>query len=128
MRLFICNGCEKILAAMFSNNIVIYHSNNIYSLFCFCFCLFCFFLAETVSERSASDPPEVIINQLKNRDLRKRATHLDVSRLPVDVLLLTVEDCEFLSCLSFLNPGFCSNFHRDLAYVYLGDMGKDERQ
>ena len=87
-----------------------------------------FFLAETVSERSASDPPEVIINQLKNRDLPKRATHLDVSRLPVDVLLLTVEDCEFLSCLSFLNPGFCRNFHRDLAYVYLGDMGKDERK
>ena len=95
-------------------------------LFLFLFVLF--FLAETVSERSASDPPEVIINQLKNRDLPKRATHLDVSRLPVDVLLLTVEDCEFLSCLSFLNPGFCRNFHRDLAYVYLGDMGKDERK
>ena len=87
-----------------------------------------FFLAETASERSASDPPAVIINQLKNRDLPKNATHLDVSRLPVDVLLLTVEDCEFLSCLSFLNPAFCRNFHRDLAYVYLGDMGKDERK
>ena len=86
------------------------------------------FFAETASERSAPDPPEVIINQLKNRDLPERATHLDVGRLPVDILLLTVEDCEFLSCLSYLNPGFCRNFHRDLGYVYLGDMGKEERK
>ena len=120
---------------MFSNNIVIYHSNNTHCfvfvfvfvcfvLFCFCF----FFLAATASERSVSDPPEVIINQLKNRDLPKRATHLGVPRPPVDVLLLTVEDCEFLSCLSYLNPGFCKKFHKDLGYFYLGDLGKDERK
>ena len=99
-------------------------------LFWFLFVLFCFFLffAETASERSASDPPEVVINQLRKLDLPQRGTHLDVGRLPVDILLLTVEDCEFLSCLSYLNPAFCKNFHRDLGYVYLGDLGKDERK
>ena len=123
------------MAAMFSNNIVIYHSNNTH---CFvfvsflvfvCFVLYFFlFFAETASERSASDPPEVVINQLRKLDLPQRGTHLDVGRLPVDILLLTVEDCEFLSCLSYLNPAFCKNFHRDLGYVYLGDLGKDERK
>ena len=90
--------------------------------------IFFFFFTETASERSAIVPPEVIINQLKSRDLPKHVTHFDECRLPVDILLLTVEDCEFLSCLSYLNPGFCKTFHRDLGFVYLGDMGEDERK
>ena len=97
---------------------VINHSNNIH----------CFFFTETTSERSTPVPPEVIINLLKNQDLPQSVTHLDDCQLPVDILLLTVEDCEFLSCLSYLNPGFCKTFHRDLGFVYLGDMGKDERK
>ena len=102
---------------------VINHSNNTH---CCCCCFF--FFTETASERSATDPPEVIINQLKNQDLPKSVTHFDDCLLPVDILLLTVEDCEFLSCLSYLNPGFCKTFHRDLGFVYLGDMGKDVRK
>ena len=84
---------------------------------------FCLFFTETGSERSATDPPEVIIDQLKNQNLPKSVTHLDEGQLPVDILLLTVEDCEFLSCLSYLNPGFCKTFHKDLGFVYLGDIG-----
>ena len=98
---------------------VINHSNNTH-----CF----FFFTETASKRSLTVPPEVIFNQLKNQDLPKSVTHFDDCQLPVDILLLTVEDCEFLSCLSYLNPGFCKTCHRDLGYVYLGDMGKDERK
>ena len=79
-------------------------------------------------QRPATDPPDVIIDQLKNQDLPKKPTRLDDCKLPVDILLLTVEDCEFLSCLSYLNPGFCKTFHRDLGFVYLGDMGKNERK
>ena len=86
-----------------------------------------FFFTEAGLERSATDPPEVIIDQLRNQNLPKSVTHLHEGQLPVDVLLLTVEDCEFLSCLSYLNPGFCKTYHRDLGYVYLGDMG-DKRK
>ena len=86
------------------------------------------FFTETASERSAWEPPEVTIYQVKNQDLPKRAVHLDDRQLPVDILLLTVEDCEFLSCLSYLNPDFCKYFHRDLGYMYLGDMGEDRRR
>ena len=119
---------------MFSNNIVIYHSNNthcsVFVFISFGFCLFCFvfFFAETASQRPTTDPPDVIIDQLKSQDLPDRSTHLDDCQLPVDILLLTVEDCEFRSCLSYLNPGFCKTFRSGLGCLYLGDMGKDERK
>ena len=109
---------------LFSNNVVINHSNNTH-----CFVLFCFvFFTETASKGSLTVPPEVIIDQLKNQDLPKSVTHLDDCQLPIDILLLTVEDCEFLSCLSHLNPGFFKTIHDDLGFVYLGDMGEDERK
>ena len=38
----------------------------------------------------------------------------------------TSEDCEFLSCLAHLNPGFYKVYHPDLGYVYLGDMGEND--
>ena len=100
---------------------VINHADNTH-------CCCCFFLTETASKRSLTVPPEVIGNQLKNQDLPKSVTHFDDCQLPVDILLLTVEDCEFLSCLSYLNPGFFKTFHDNLGFVYLGDMGKDERK
>ena len=42
------------------------------------------------------------------------------------MLLLTVEDCEFLSCLSCLNSSFCKSYRKDLGYVYFGDIGEGE--
>ena len=38
------------------------------------------------------------------------------------MLLLTVEDCEFLSCLSCLNSSFFKSYRKDLGYVYFGDI------
>ena len=46
-----------------------------------------------------------------------------LKELPVDVLLLTVEDWEFLSCISHLNPGYFRSWHGDLGTVYFGQMG-----
>ena len=43
--------------------------------------------------------------------------------LPVDILLLTVKDCEFLSCVSHLNPGYIRSSHDKLGPVYFGLMG-----
>ena len=103
---------------LFSNTMVINHSNNTH----------CFFFTETALKRSLTVPPEVIINQLKIQDLPNSVTHFDDCHLPVGILLLTVEDCEFLSCLSHLNPGLRKTFHDDLGFVYLGDVGEDERK
>ena len=46
--------------------------------------------------------------------------------LLTDMLLLTVEDCEFLSCLSFLNSSFFKSYRKDLGYVYFGDIREGE--
>lgn len=76
------------------------------------------------------NPPEVVDTKLaagkllKTRDLpgpaEKRPWHK--VELSVDALLLTVKDCEFLSCVSFLNPGFYKSFHKDLGSVYFGKI------
>ena len=92
-----------------------------------------FNFTENVSEKSATGPPEVrIARQIRNKDLPAKSNLLDDCQIQVDILLLTVmkedtcEDCEFLSCLAHLNPGFCKVYHPDLGYVYLGDMGEND--
>ena len=65
---------------------------------------------------------------LKTRDLpgpadAKLWNEVLLTVLPVDVLLLTVEDCEFLSCVSHLNPGYFRSSHGNLGTVYFGEMG-----
>ncbi|XP_022809959.1 uncharacterized protein LOC111346976 [Stylophora pistillata] len=45
--------------------------------------------------------------------------------LPVDILLLTVEDCEFRSCFAFLKEPFKS-YHNSIGYVFFGCMGDDQ--
>ena len=42
------------------------------------------------------------------------------------MLLLTVEDCEFLSCLSYLNYSFWKSYCEDLGFVYFGDIGEGQ--
>ena len=74
-------------------------------------------ITETASVTDDTDPPEVTIRLLKNKDLPGRSEQLDDRQLPVDILLLTVEDWEFLSCLSHLNPGFGKFYHGELGPV-----------
>ena len=79
-------------------------------------------------------PPEIDYTKLparcllKTRDLpgpkdAKLWNEVLLTVLPVDVLLLTVEDCEFLSCVSHLNPGYFQSSHANLGTVYFGKMG-----
>ena len=90
------------------------------------------FFIESASETSAADPPQVIARQIRNKDLPAKSKPFDDCQIQVDILLLTVmkedtcEDCEFLSCLAYLNPDFCKIYQPDLGYVYLGDMGEDD--
>ena len=76
------------------------------------------------------DPPKIDFRklpagkELKRRDLPARSIPWDQVELPVDVLLLTVEDCEFLACVSYLNKGFYKSHHDKPGIVYFGKIGK----
>ena len=60
---------------------------------------------------------------LTNKELPKTSKRLDLEQLPIDILLLTVEDCEFLACLSLLT-GFSRMFQKELGDVYIGNIGE----
>ena len=62
--------------------------------------------------------------KLETKDLLARSIPWDQVELPVDVLLLTVEDCEFLACVSYLNKGFYKSYHIKPGNVYFGEIGK----
>ena len=63
----------------------------------------------------------------KSENLPRKSEPLDEDQIPIDILLLTVEDCEFLGCLSILNPCFRRFYGGDdLGCVYVGDTGEDQ--
>ena len=73
-------------------------------------------------------PPHLSIKVLKSRDLPKMSKPWNnVQLIPVDILLLTVEDCEFLACYAYMRNSFKS-YHKDLGYVFFGNMGEDENE
>ena len=78
------------------------------------------------SGASLSNPPEVDYVVLKPCDLPKDSVTWKVVDVWIDILLLTVKDCEFLSCLTYFNPGYYKTYEVDLGYVYLGEMGNGD--
>ena len=68
-------------------------------------------------------PPPLSIEVPKMRDLPNKSNPWSDVQLPVDILLLTVEDCEFLACYYFLENSFKS-YDQTLGYVYFGTMGE----
>ncbi|KAL9965337.1 hypothetical protein ACROYT_G029125 [Oculina patagonica] len=60
-------------------------------------------------------------------DLPNTSCSWNIVDLPIDILLMTVEDCEFLSCFFYLDKPFKS-YHKDIGYVYFGSMGSDHRK
>ena len=74
----------------------------------------------------AQDPPEVNMALLKTKDLKGKSISWENIELPIDFLLLTVKECEFLSSLSFLNRGFTKSYHKRVGYVYFGYIGECE--
>ena len=68
------------------------------------------------------DPPELDINLPSLCDL---PTTTKEPSLPIDILLVTVKDCEFLSCHAHLRNSFKWYFD-DLGYVYFGDVLDDQ--
>ncbi|PFX11980.1 Baculoviral IAP repeat-containing protein 1g [Stylophora pistillata] len=73
----------------------------------------------------SDNPPPLSFSPLKLSDLPKKWKRWSGDHLPVDILLLTVEDCEFLACHHYLRGSYKS-YEKSIGYVYFGKMGEDE--
>ena len=71
----------------------------------------------------SEDPPPLSITLKKTRDLPRKTTDWSIDHLPVDILLLTVEDCGFLACYYYLRNPFKS-YEKSIGFVYFGKMGE----
>ena len=81
----------------------------------------------TESLKTTSNPPEVTVTLLRNEDLPGKSVLLDKRQLPIDILLLTVKDWEFLACISCFNRDFSRSYCKELGQdVYLGKIGNDD--
>ena len=68
-------------------------------------------------------PPPLSIEVPKMRELPNKSKPWSGVQLPVDILLLTVEDCELLACYRYLTNAFKS-YRVKLGHVYFGTMGE----
>jgi len=76
------------------------------------------------SEDSSRDPPEVDVTP--PTDLPTELTPWRNVPLPIDILLLTKEEVELLSCISCLNASFFKSYHEKLGELYFRDIGEEE--
>ena len=68
-------------------------------------------------------PPKLSVKLKKACDVVASPKKWKDVHLPIDILLLTVENCDFLSCYSLLSQPFRS-YNHELGYVYFGRMGE----
>ena len=76
-------------------------------------------------------PPEVDVEVLEIENLPDHSEpweNIQRDFLPVHFLLLTVKDCEFLSCLSFLKEGFVRSNREPLGIVYFGNVRDNKHE
>ena len=72
-------------------------------------------------------PPELNKVRPSLADINTTSKPSEDADLPVDVLLLTVKNCEFLACYSELkNPYRC--YFEDLGYVYFSDVSESQEE
>ena len=78
---------------------------------------------------STRNPPEVSVHLLKNKDLPPNSASVpwNTVQLPIDILLLTANDCAFLSCLSVLNAPYRKSYCDKLSYVFFCDIGGEKK-
>ena len=74
------------------------------------------------SKGDDDDPPLLSIKLPKKSNLPRKSNDWSDVQLPVDILLLTVDDCEFLACYHYLRNSFKS-YHDSVGCVYFGNMG-----
>ena len=79
------------------------------------------------SKSSNGDPPELRINCLSMRDVKAKTKDPKDANLPVDVLLLTVKNCEFLACYNELQDPYKCWFD-GLGYVYFSHVDQSQEE
>ncbi|XP_068699968.1 nucleotide-binding oligomerization domain-containing protein 2-like isoform X2 [Montipora foliosa] len=72
-------------------------------------------------------PPKLRDKPPKLSDLPGATKPWENADLPIDILLLTVEDCEFLSCFSFLDRPF-KIYKKEVGPIYFGYTGNNGDQ
>ena len=73
------------------------------------------------------DPPQLSVNLPRMNDIQLPTKDRNHARLPVDILLLTVKDCEFLACYMHLNNPFRCWFD-GLGFVYFEDENEGQEE
>ena len=73
------------------------------------------------------DPPQLSVKLPRMSDIQVPTKLRNHARLPVDILLLTVKDCEFSACYMHLNNPFRCWFD-GLGFVYFGDENKGQEE
>ena len=82
---------------------------------------------ESSSGGGNGKPPQLCFKLPKTSDLPTTCKAWSKVQLPIDILLLTVEDCEFLSCYFYLDEPF-KTYHKDIGPVYFGAMGSGDQE
>ena len=72
-------------------------------------------------------PPQLSFKLKKASDVPKSTKSCSDDHLPIDILLLTVESCDFLSCFSLLDKPF-KCYKMGIGHVYFGSMGDSNDQ
>ena len=76
---------------------------------------------------ASRDPPQLGVKLPRMNDIQSPTKDRNRARLPVDILLLTVKDCEFLACYMQLNNPFRCWFD-GLGFVYFGDENEGQEE
>lgn len=74
---------------------------------------------------SSECPPQLKVKIPKMSDLPPNSIPWNIVELPIDILLMTVEDDEFLSCYCYLEKPFKS-YHKNIGFVYFGSIGSEQ--
>ena len=82
---------------------------------------------EGSSDDCNGKPPRLCFRLPKTSNLPNTSIAWSKVQLPIDVLLVTVEDCEFLSCYFYLDEPF-KTYHKDIGPVYFGAMGSGDQE
>ena len=83
--------------------------------------------AEGQHSDASKDPPQLGVKLPRMSDIQVPTKLRKHARLPVDILLLTVKDCEFLACYMHLNNPFRCWFD-GLGFVYFGDENEGQEE
>ena len=79
-------------------------------------------------ESTADQPPLLINSPPQMRDLPAKVVRLEDVELPVDILLITVEDIEFLSCFFYLEDPVRIYDSDSVGFIHTGHMGEHQEK